>query len=305
MKDTSFREYRELGEITWLRDFEVGQGEAKTSGKPIVLLFQEVPGCSTCVTFGQDVLSHPLLVELIEECFVPVAIFNNRPGKDAAVLRAFSEPAWNNPVVYLLDAEGTPIVPKLSNRYDPLGLYDRLVGALVARGKEIPPYAQLLRSDLMIENGLAQQAIYETPCFWSGETTLAGFNAVLSTEAGWIGGEEVVRVNFDPALADAEALDRFAIGEGFRRGKGRGFCADDAPQYYLSKSRLAELPVSLSQRTRINLAIPYKDAPEQYLSPRQRRWLEGQRKGSLGNRKLYKQDFRQAWASFTDEPSPG
>lgn len=34
----------ELGQVRWRRDFEAGLAEAKRSGKPVLLLFQEVPG---------------------------------------------------------------------------------------------------------------------------------------------------------------------------------------------------------------------------------------------------------------------
>ena len=34
----------ELGQVKWRRDFEAGLAEAKRTGKPVLLLFQEVPG---------------------------------------------------------------------------------------------------------------------------------------------------------------------------------------------------------------------------------------------------------------------
>ncbi len=34
----------ELGQVKWRRDFEAGLAEAKRSGKPALLQFQEVPG---------------------------------------------------------------------------------------------------------------------------------------------------------------------------------------------------------------------------------------------------------------------
>ncbi len=39
-----------------------GSLRALRSGQPLLVLFQEVPGCSSCVAFGKNVLSHPLLV---------------------------------------------------------------------------------------------------------------------------------------------------------------------------------------------------------------------------------------------------
>ena len=35
---------RELGKVAWERDFESAKEKAAAAGKPILLLFQEVPG---------------------------------------------------------------------------------------------------------------------------------------------------------------------------------------------------------------------------------------------------------------------
>jgi hypothetical protein len=34
----------ELGQVKWRRDFDAGLAESKRTGKPVLLLFQEVPG---------------------------------------------------------------------------------------------------------------------------------------------------------------------------------------------------------------------------------------------------------------------
>lgn len=48
----SHREHRELGDVRWLRDYDSALQQASQSGRPILLQFQEVPGCSTCVNYG-------------------------------------------------------------------------------------------------------------------------------------------------------------------------------------------------------------------------------------------------------------
>jgi hypothetical protein len=50
---------------------------AKT-GKPILVLFQEIPGCSGVQKFGREVLTNPMLVEAIENEFIPMLVYNNR-----------------------------------------------------------------------------------------------------------------------------------------------------------------------------------------------------------------------------------
>ena len=49
---------------------------AQTAGKPVCVLFQEVPGFQACVSFGEQVLRHPLLVEAIETAFEPAFVYN-------------------------------------------------------------------------------------------------------------------------------------------------------------------------------------------------------------------------------------
>jgi len=295
MTHTSFREHRELGEIRWQRDYDTALALAAKDNRPVLLLFQEIPGCSTCVNFGQDVLSNPLLAEAIEENFVPLAIHNNKPGRDAEILARFNEPSWNNPVMYFLGPDGAPLIPKLANRYDPLAVHSKVVAVLEALGRKVPDYLRLLRDDLLMDYGLARMANIETPCFWSGETSLAQHPAVLTTEAGWIGDEEVVRIAYDPARADMAALASFAETEGFEMGEPTGFRTDKAPQYYLSKSPYAHLPLSRAQRTRINFAIPYKDRPERFLSPRQAAWLARPDLSALSPASTYRGDFRAEW----------
>jgi hypothetical protein len=87
---------RELGAVEWGRDLDAALARGQAEGKPLFVLFQEVPGCSTCVSFGDQVLRHPLLVEAIETEFVPVFVYNNRGGRDAEILARYGEPSWNN-----------------------------------------------------------------------------------------------------------------------------------------------------------------------------------------------------------------
>ncbi|MEL6184888.1 MAG: thioredoxin family protein, partial [Myxococcota bacterium] len=64
----------ELGDVKWRRDFAAAEAEARASKKPLLVLFDEVPGCQTCVRYGQSALRHPLLVEAAETLFVPAAV---------------------------------------------------------------------------------------------------------------------------------------------------------------------------------------------------------------------------------------
>lgn len=294
----SFREHRELGDVAWLRDHDRGLALAAEQGKPVLLLFQEVPGCSTCVRFGQDVLTHPLMVELISDRFVPVAIFNNHPGADAEILRRYDEPSWNNPVVRFLGPDGAELLPKLADRYDGLGLHDKITAVLEMFGDDVPDYFRLLGRDLLVEYGLSKCVTYETPCFWSGETSLAKHPAVITTDAGWIDGEEVVQVHFDPREVSLPDLNSYAYAELFSPIDAAGFELDREPQYYLRKNAARHLPLTPAQRTRINLAVPYRDWLAGLLSPQQSAWLADAELQRSSGDDTYRQDIRQSWPAL-------
>ena len=272
--DYSYLEHAELGDVRWHRDFGAALTEARERNLPVFLLFQEIPGCPTCVNFGQHVLAQALMVEMIESHFVPLAIYNNRAGPDAEILRQFNEPAWNNPVVHFLSPDGESLVPKLTNRYDLISLHDKITGTLEQAGISVPKWFTLFRGDLLIESGIAEQLRYEPPCFWPGETSLAQFPGVISTDAGWVGGEEVVEIYFDPAQTSTEELNRLSLPEVFRRTDKRPFRLDDQPQFYLAKTQWRSVPMTRAQRTKINLEVAYARDPSPYLSPRQLQALD-------------------------------
>ncbi|MBY0462993.1 MAG: thioredoxin family protein [Alphaproteobacteria bacterium] len=288
----------ELGKVSWLRDYEEALGQSQLTNKPVLLFFQEIPGCATCVNYGRDVLSHPLMVEFIENEFIPLAIFNNRPGKDSAILALYNEPSWNNPVAHFVDGKGKDIIPKLANNYQPLSMYNKLVEALTKLGRPIPKYALLLGDDLKMKYGNLKTTIYETPCFWSGETTLAMHPAVRYTEAGKIGIAEVVKVYFDNSQASLEQLNNFATEEGFFQIENHEhYKVDKSPQYYISKSAFRSLPLSKAQRAKINVAIPYKELPTEYLSPKQSVLYQNILNGvsSSSSNGSYEEDIENSW----------
>jgi hypothetical protein len=287
----------ELGKVRWLRDYDTALAESKVQDKPVLLFFQEIPGCSTCVNFGRDVLSHPLLAEFIENEFIPLAIFNNIPGRDSEILALYNEPSSNNPVAHFTDDKGKDIIPKLVNNYQPLSMYNKMVQVLKQSGKPIPGYAILLGEDLKMEYGDLRSAIYETPCFWSGETSMALHPAVKYTEAGWINNSEVVKVFFDESQVSLTELNSYATNEGFFViADQRGYRTDEKPQYYLSKSSLAYLPLSKAQRAQINVALPYSREPAQYLSPKQTALYQDVLKAvGINDKNNYKEEIHKSW----------
>lgn len=300
MTDTgvSYRQHRELGDVAWLRDYDCGKALAAAQRKPVLLLFQEVPGCSTCVHFGQDVLTHPLMVELITDRFVPVAIFNNHPGADAHILRLYGERSWNNPVVHFLRPDGTELLPRLADRYDALALHESLSAALRTLDGNVPAYFDLLGRDLLTEAGLSEETIYTTPCFWSGETSLAQHPAVITTDAGWVDGEEAVQVQFDPQAVTLADLNAYARAEGFAPAERGSFSLDREPQFYLRKNPVRHLPLTAAQRTQINLAVPYRTPITDLLSPQQSAWLADPLLQRVSDGETYGRDIRHSWSTL-------
>lgn len=273
----------ELGRISWLRDLDAGLASSKESGKPVLLLFDEVPGCQTVLRYGREVLSHPQLVKLAEREFVPVAIFNNVGGLDREVLESFREPAWNNPVVRIIDHRRRPLAPRVNGDYSLRGLASAMVTALEAAEREVP-------SELRVLAGLAaappvEQATFSMHCFWECEARLAGIEGVVAARVGFLHGEEVVEVAFDPAVLERKTLiaraseldcartvfsrsDRehevavAVAGERARRTDQPLRRSTKDEKYYLARSKYRNAGLSELEALRVNAALRFGRDPE-------------------------------------------
>lgn len=281
----------ELGQVRWLRSFDEAKKQSAASEKPIFLLFQEVPGCMTCQRYGQQVLSHPLIVEAIESYFVPLAIFNNKRGDDAKVLAAYKEPAWNNPVVRIVRANGQDLIERVNGNYTPLRVVQAINQAIDLSGQIQPEWLRLLEQELRAETTGTEKADFAMYCFWTGEKQLGQIDGVVSTKAGFMGGHEVVEVEYDPLvvsfdnlLATAQkqqcasevfttttkqtALAKKVVGAQ-KVSSQKSFRPDHQPKYYLSHTHLKYVPMTPLQAARVNAAIGHRAAFAKYLSPRQ------------------------------------
>jgi hypothetical protein len=249
----------ELGLVKWSRGYDAAAARARAEGKPLLVLFDEVPGCSTVLGFAERVLSHPLIADAIDHELVAVFVSNNSGTDDRRVLERFSEPAWNNPVLRLFTPDG-----KQTARIDTgtLGqVAAALAGVLHESGRTVPGYLSLLLDE---ERGRAGvQRDYAMGCFWEGESTLGRLDGVVATKTGFIHGREVVRVTFG---GEPAALDAYAKEHGYAEVSGdfRFSAGDD--KYQLKDSRLRFVPMTALQKTRLN-AAPRE--LERWLSPRQ------------------------------------
>jgi len=148
------------------------------------------------------------MVEAIESLFVPLAIFNNKEGKDKKILDQYGEPSWNNPVVRIVDEQGKDVVKRIGNDYSALTLCKRMIAALLKNKKEVPEYLTLLKQDF---DRLLSSHINDTTSkmfsFSSGEKALGALDGVLSTQAGFSNHSEVVKVQYDSRLIQEEQIN--------------------------------------------------------------------------------------------------
>lgn len=262
-------EHEELGQVHWLRDLDLGKVESQKSGKPILILFQEVPGCSNCTRFGNTTLSHPLIVEAIETYFVPVCIFNNKGGKDAEALRTFGEPAWNNPVVRIVQGDNQDVVSRMPNFNAPLQLVNGMRRALDLTNTVAPVYLKLLEEEIAARELGLQTATFSMYCFWTGEGTFGAIPGVIETEPGYQDGKEVVKVQFDPRVTNRADLEHQTQPKNMTAcAKNEGFRADREPKYYLAQTDYRFIPMTSLQACRANSLVK-SQSPDELLSPRQ------------------------------------
>lgn len=308
----------ELGTVNWLRNFDAGLAKAREDKKPVFLLFQEVPGCATCRNYGHNVLSHPLIAEAIETLFVPVAIYNNKGGADAKVLKYYSEPTWNNPVVRIVGADKKDIVKRIGGNYSKLAVVAAMSEALTAHELPVPKYLQLLYQELASEKSGTEKATFSMYCFWTGEKKLGNMDGVVETQPGFMNGKEVVEVEYDPELINFETLLRKAnktgcaghvfadnaeqlekteaiVGKSSTSEKG-DFRLDREPKYYLSKSVYKYVPMTQLQAARANSLVGNGQLPNEVLSPRQIALVAAIRADKKSKRKsAINVDIQKAW----------
>jgi hypothetical protein len=258
---------KELGDVHWLRDLEAGRARAHAERKPMLILFQEVPGCSNCTRYGSVTLSHPLIVEAIETYFVPVCIYNNEKGKDAEALQLFQEPAWNNPVVRIVNAENKDLTNRMANFRSQGQVVAGMVSVLKQQKTPIPEWLSLLNTEMEANEAGTQTATFSMHCFWVGEAECSTLPGVIATKAGFQDGKEVVQVQYDPTVTNEAQLARSTRFTPCQ--KNSGFKMDREPKYYLSRTTWRFVPMTPLQATRANALAGKQADVREVLSPRQ------------------------------------
>ncbi len=288
----------ELGKVRWYRDYNTALSLAKKQGKSVLILFQEVPGCATCRNYGNNVLTHPLMVEAIENEFIPLAIYNNKGGKDKETLALYKEPSWNNPVVRIVNANGKNIVNRIAGNYSATALYKAMELALIKEKKRLPEYLKILGTELTsVKDRNIKETYFKMYCFWTGEKHLGALNGVLSTEAGFMAGHEVVKVKYDASIIDKNTITTSVKKRDFTpiADNGKYRTATNDIQYYLQHTYYKFLPLTTLQKTKINSALGNRTSAEKYLSPKQLKWLKELKYAKTKPSVLFNRDFIASW----------
>lgn len=285
----------ELGTVCWLRHLDTALLRAEATRKPVFILFQEVPGCSNCTRYGSATLSHPLITEAIESLFVPLCIYNNKKGSDAAALDRFGEPSWNNPVVRITDAAGADLAGRMP---DFRSQSELLQGMCLALGQKAPQWLQLLREEVGAREHGTDTATFSMYCFWSGEATFGALDGVIETSAGYQDGKEVVKVVFDPSRTSKTTLESQTMPQGIRQcSRNEGFREDKEPKYYLSNSLWKHVPMTALQACRVNSSLARHQSPENHLSPGQIALYEQVQRDPRRRKESFigQSDLKKAW----------
>lgn len=290
--DSAVEQSVEVGLVNWGRDLDAAFKLSEKTARPVLLLFQEVPGCAGCQKFGREVLSHPLIVEAIEDEFVPVVVCNNQAsGRDAELLKRFKEPACNNQVIRFLNSDGKDIIKRQDGIWSINGIASRMISALNATKQRIPKYLQTVAASGDEANHA--KAAFSMSCFWTGEYELGKIDGVVATEAGWLDGQEVTLVQYDKSQLSLSSLAKQAAGvrcankvysddgKSLGRlpgGKLEGYrpASDSDQNKQISRlTALHSLPgLNEMQKTKINSLAPRNtEKALQWLSPRQRQSL--------------------------------
>ncbi len=244
-------------------------------------------------------MSQPLLVEAIESSFIPVLVYNNKK-EDEQLLKDFNEPSWNNPVVRYLNHDAKDLIPRKDRVWATDAIAQQMIAALKANKSKVPEYLQLFES----KSAKTEKAIFAMHCYWEGEGNLGQIPGVKNTRSAWLRSQEVVEVDFDPAVVDYKTLlqkaqemkcastvyatnpKQFETAKSLVKDKAKQIGDKETSRvaklsdqkYYLRNSYYKFLPLSLAQSTKINAALmPGREDREKnanrFLSPRQRELL--------------------------------
>ncbi len=290
----------ELGQVQWMTDHDAALEKSEETGKPVFLLFQEIPGCATCTTFGREVLSHPLLTEAIETQFIPLVINNAIKPSDpdakerSALMLLYNEPKYNNPVVRFVNAKGEDIIPRKDRVWSAAQVSARMVETLETAGRDVPQWLTLAAMATDTKN--QAEATFTMFCYFTGEATIGAIDGVVNVRSGFQGKHEAVFVTYHkPSVKFADIVekskaascaslvyttteDQKSVAADIVGDKKAIMLEDPAKKKYtsdnhqrvgLNNSIYKWLPLTPAQSTKVNAAIKNKTDINIWLTPSQ------------------------------------
>lgn len=199
----------------------------------------------------------------------------------------------------------------------------RLVAALRSEGRVAPPWLTLMA------RRPERTAVFAMACFWTGEARLGQLEGVAASRTGWLGGQEVVELSYDPAqveyaqLVDAamrrdcaravftrtpdqQRVAAAKVGGRARRNDRSISATPGDDRYHSRRAPWRFLPMVPAQATRVNAAVALGEDARVFLSPRQRQLLEAiRRRPDAGWPDVrHGGDFVKAWARAQALASP-
>lgn len=106
-------------------------------------------------------LSNPLVIEAAETEFVPACVYNNTEGdQDAKVRKRYNEPAWNFPVVRVVDSKGKNLIPRVAKQWHMAGMTTAMTDGLLAAKRQVPTYLDLLQQESLARHAGLESAVF-------------------------------------------------------------------------------------------------------------------------------------------------
>ena len=232
----------------------------------------------------------------MEHEFVPLAILNNKGGQDKLILERYEEPSWNNPVVRYFGPDQRELLPRKDRVWSAQGHVARMLLALEAADRKVPGYLRIAAEEL--NPASLERAVFSMACYWKGEAFFGGLEGVRKTSAGWLEGQEVVEVYYDPQLIALPKLvgearsnscaNQVWVGDASQLAAARQVAGEKVKvhagspreaklsdrKFHLQRSVLKHLDLTPLQATRINALLERRGDVANLLSPVQRKLLE-------------------------------
>mgnify|MGYP001811688516 CR=1 FL=1 len=92
---------------------------------------------------------------------MPVLIHNHSKERaDEVTRKAFSEPAWNNPVVRFLGPTGEDLIPRKDGVWTRAGILAGMIEALEADSRKVPRWLRVLTEEAVAHARGVERAVF-------------------------------------------------------------------------------------------------------------------------------------------------